>query len=644
MSRKSNQKQKMVSGIYRSNPRGFGFVVLDSGGEDVFIPQGCGKGALSGDRVMVQLDSRRDERGPSGVVSSILERGTDEIVACFTEHEGEHLVSPLRRDLPAQIALTADSQEISGLKVGDWVVCKVIYEGKELQARLLKRLGKSGHVASDLKAVCEEYGLPKPYTAAIEKKASEQEPLAVKRHDCLDLDVFTIDPVDAKDFDDGISFVEKGNLIEVGVHIADVACFVPHGSKLDEQAMARGFTSYLPGMTIGMLPDVLSSDKCSLREGVERLAHTVFLTIDPASGEVKKARRVHTLIRSRHRLNFDQVERVLSGEEDVSGIDVELAERLRKLSKLTRRMRQWRAVNEQFLPFETAEIRVLCSGKPLKLLGVHRVETGIASQMIEELMLAANVAVAKEMSQRKIHGCYRIHAAPEREALNELAGMARTVLRGQKKILFSTRKSLISFLKTIKGEESAELINLSMVRCMPRAIYSLYPDEHFGLGKPIYCHFTSPIRRYPDLLTHQQLLASDMGTRALELKQMEGLLEQINDREYTNDQAGFAISDRLKMRLVAEEMAAHRGWSLECLVARASSMGLQLYLRKYGLMGYMETESLGGKWIYDHRTLTLENVRRQTRYRVGDIIFARPLRLDTVRGELLLKPAELGFI
>ena len=638
----TTQKQKTVTGTYRSNPRGFGFVVLDAGGEDVFIPQGCANGALSGDKVMVRLDSKRDERGPSGVIASIVERGTDEFVACLTEHEDGFVISPLRRDLPAHLPL--DGEIPSSLKAGDWVVCKLVYGSSSLEARLVKRLGKSGSVTGDLKAVCEEYDLPRPYTAAAERRAAELTPVEVKRHEFLDLDVFTIDPVDAKDFDDGISYTEMGNLVEIGVHIADVACYVPHGSALDKQAMSRAFTSYLPGMTIGMLPDALSTEKCSLREGEEKLAHTVFLTIDPASGEVKKSRRIHTLIKSRHRLNFDQVERVLSGEEEVSGVDGELAERLRKVAAVTRRMRQWRAVNEEFLPFESAEIRVLCSGKPLKLLGVHRVESGIASQMIEELMLAANVAVAKEMAQRKIRGFYRIHPAPERDALEELAGMARTVLRRQKRISFSTRKSLISFLKAMKGEECAELMSLSMVRCMSRALYSLYPEEHFGLGKPVYCHFTSPIRRYPDLLTHQQLLASDTGSRAVEMKLLEEILEQVNGREYANDQAGFAISDRLKMRLVAEEMAAHRGWSLECLVARASSSGLQLYLRKYGLMGYMDVERLGGKWIYDHRALTLENVRRQTRYRVGDIIYARPLKLDTVRGELLLKPAELGFI
>ena len=639
---KNIKRAQMVSGTYRSNPRGFGFVVPDSGGDDVFIPQGCGKNALNGDRVVVQLDKSFDERGPSGVVVEILERATTEVVGCLSEHDGAMFVAPIRRDLPALIPLSNDSEMPFNSVSGDWVSCNVVYAGGRPVACIAKKLGKSGSIAGDLKAICEEYALPKTYTSAAEEKAKKLQPEQVKRHDCLDLDVFTIDPVDARDFDDGISYVEKPPFVEIGVHIADVACFVPHGSALDKAAAQRGFTSYLPGRTIGMLPDALSSDRCSLREGDERLAHSVFLTVNPETGEVKKSRRIHTLIKSRHRLNYDQVDRVLEGDAE-AGVDEALANTLKAVNRIAVKMRKWREITEEFLPFEAEEIRVICSGQPLRLLGVKKTSMGASSKMIEEFMLAANSAVAKEMSQRRICGLYRIHPEPEKEALSELAGMARTVLRHKKNLNFGNRGRFISFLKSINGEDYAELLTLNMVRCMSRAKYSVFPAVHFGLGKSLYCHFTSPIRRYPDLLTHQQLFAADSGGKPVAKEKLAEFVDVVNDLEYNNDQASFAVSDRFKMRLVSEKMRAERGTTFECLVAKASAGGLQLYLREYGLMGFMDVETLGGKWRFDRKSLVLENLNRHTRYRVGDIIFARPFRLDTVRGELLMKPAEFVF-
>jgi len=596
-------------------------------------------GAFNGDHVLVRLNRERDARGPSGVISQILERSYAQLVGSISEHDGLFYFVPLRRDLPGMLKLEAGD---TSLRSGEWVQCDLDYTHAEPIAVLKKSLGKTGSVSGDLKAICAEYGLPKKYTSVAERKAGAVTPIEAKRHDCRDLDIFTIDPVDAKDFDDGISYNEQGSVAEVGVHIADVACYVTPGSNLDKEALSRGFTSYLPGQTVGMLPSALSEELCSLQEGEERLAHSVFLTIDLKTGQVRKSRRIHTLIRSRHRLNFDQVERVLDGEES-TGVDAQLRETLKKVAALTRKMRQWRAENEQFLPFETTEYRVLCSGKPLKLMGIQQVQAGVASNLIEELMLAANSAVAQELHQRKIPGFYRIHPEPSAESLDELAGMARTILRHERKLSLGNRGRLISFLKRMQAEESSELMTLSMIRCMSRAEYSLKPELHFGLGKELYSHFTSPIRRYPDLVVHQQLLAKDRGEATLNNDVMLQYLQQINELEYNNDQASFAVSDRLKMKLIQQEMGEHRGWSLECLVAKASAAGLQLYLRKYGLMGYMEINALGGKWRYDHKNLTLENLNRHTRYRVGDVIYASPLRMDTIRGNLLLKPAEFAF-
>ncbi|MBQ7651797.1 MAG: RNB domain-containing ribonuclease [Victivallales bacterium] len=629
-------------GIFIATQRGFGFIKPSGkrgqdGFEDIFVPAEYTGGAITGDTVEYYIQ-RADSKGPVGKVTKVLSHGRHSFVGCLAEIDGKYYVRPMDRELPPLIPLA--NAELNGTVVGDWLQATfaVKPDGSAAQTAVVsRRISSTASVTGDLKAVCREYGLPNLYDKSAEENAAKLKPIELPREDCRKLDVFTIDPMDARDFDDAISFQRNGKQAILGVHIADVACYVTHNSPLDRAARRRGFTSYLPGKTISMLPLAISADQCSLRQGVDRLAHTVFLTIDCETGKVLSHRRVHTLIRSGHRLCFEQVERLLAGEQQPD-IDAALARKLKELASLAESMRRRRALEEEFLPFDAAEIRVVCTGKPLKATGIVKTEGGPASRMIEEFMLAANVAVAEEVAERKIPAFYRNHAEPSHEELAGIAKLAEVLLH-RRKIRLNHRSHLVDFLNDISGRSGCEVLNMALLRCMARAEYSVVNHGHFGLGKGLYCHFTSPIRRYTDLLLHQQLIAADLGGgRMLSTDEVREMQDAVNALELNNDYAAFALSDRLKMRLMEERISEDRKTVFECMVVKATPSGLSLYLPEYGLMAFMEVESFHGHgWRYDSKNGGFCNGSMRRRF--GDVILARPKRADMVRGELTMKEA-----
>ncbi len=553
-----------VSGVFHRNPKGFGFVTPAKGGEDIFVQVDQTEGALSGDQVLVAVHPVRDARGPSGTILRIERRSHSEAVGVLTEERsrsGARLFRPLRRDLPPLLEVSTPEAELTGIATGDWVVGTL--RDPEADESLptvdiRRRLGRQATIASDLNAICEEFNIPRKYDRRSEAHAAALPEADVPREDCLALDIFTCDPMDARDFDDAIS-LEAGSRpgeVVLGVHIADVACIVQQGKVLDRAARGRGFTTYLPGRTIGMLPDALSNDRCSLREGVERLAHSVFLTVDEGTGEILSSRRVHTRIRSRHRLCYEQVDRVLAGEGDprLSGA---FCAKLRRANALAERMRELRARREAFLPLDVPEVRVLCTGSPVRMVGLQRSHVGPSSLMIEEFMLAANVRVAMELRERQIPGFYRNHEAPAPESLREFARQAAE-LAGGKPVKWSSREALAQYLKRLHAVPGGELLCIQLLRKMPRAEYGVGNAGHYGLGKEVYCHFTSPIRRYADLLVHQQLLAFDMRRPPAKAAGLAGIGESLNALEMEIDQAGFAASDRLKLRYLQEAECSRR--------------------------------------------------------------------------------------
>lgn len=634
-----------ASAILRLNNRGQAYATLEDqtqGLDRVQVATEYVGGALPGDRVLLKIIP--EER--AGQVEKILSRAHEQLVGVLAwQPEGGYGVRPLRRDLPAFLTLSADElPELPGNpKLGDWVLANLtdVVDAQGMPGvAIVRRLGRQGRLTSDLKAIVSEYNLPAPYTAAAERRSLEWPLVEVDREDHRDLLVVTIDPPDAKDFDDALSLRagKSPGLLEVGVHIADVACFVEPGGQLDTAAKARGFTAYLPGLTLPMLPTPLAADRCSLLEGEDRWCHSVFLQIDEATGEVRGRRRAHTLIRNRKRLGFDEVERVLDAEE-VIGVKDEVRQMLRQMGKLTELMRQRRARLEEFLPMALPEMQVLCGGKPPKLIGLRKVVASPAHELVEEMMLAANEAVAEEMWKKQLPALYRCHVEPEAENLEMYAGQMETIGKG-KKLRFTSRSRLVRFLRGLGTDTGARLANMALLRCLPRAQYQVANLGHYGLGKFWYCHFTSPIRRYPDLLVHQQLLAHDLQQPLQSAAQLEDAAARCNDQEQNIDQAGYAAADRFKLRYLMEQTSNQQALCLEGVVWRVTPAGLQVYLEDYGLMGFLASEYLGaGQWRYDPVRQTLSSGHADSRWRFGNVVYVTLLSADTVKGTLLLAPA-----
>ncbi len=638
----------LVAGTIQVNGRGFGFVTRQDGGTDIFIPPPALLGAISGDRVLVALTDQDDERGPVGEVRRITERRHRVLVASLVELPSGPAVRPLRRELPAFVDLADGGHAIDPADVdpGDWVEVSLLTPDSPqapLQAVLLRRLGGADPISADLDAIVAEFGLPEPWSAAEEQAAARLEPVALERVDATALEAVTIDPLDAQDFDDALSITPgpQPGLVTIGVHIADVAAYVPADSAFDAGARARGFTAYLPGRTLPMLPAALAGRTCSLIAGEERLAHSVFMDIDAASGEVVSRRRQRTRIRVVQRLTFEDVAAVLADHPAGRGrIPPRVHEIVRHLGEVARACRTRRAAQDAFLDLALPEIRVLCTGAPPRIQALQRVEAGPAHQLVEEFMLAANTAVAEELLERGLPGLFRNHDEPKPADLAAFLVWARQTLHTRLPAL-GDRAAVNRLLAEVAQDALRDTVLAQFLRALPRAGYGVECRGHYGLGKEIYCHFTSPIRRYPDLVVHQQLLALDLGRTPRGAADCDALGQACTSLEEQVDTATYAAVDRLKLRYLRQRQEQSPGEVYEGTVSRCSSDGLGVYLPEVGMVGVVPASRLpGGPYRLDRHSGQLRGSRGGKSYKAGDVIYVQCRRADTVRGELHLEPVQ----
>ena len=642
--RRKTQNTQPIIGTLSVNIHGFGFVAIPGG--SVFIPAQFIHGALSGDTVEVALDPQSDPERPSGSIKRILERRFSSIVGCVAiSKKGEYYLRPMRRELPQTFRLVDRNGDMPKCAAGDWVKAELpiqqdYSEETAVFAVLGDIIGSYGNITADLDAIVSEFSLPEPYSDEETEKAARLRPTRVTRLDYTGKCTVTIDPTDARDFDDALSCERQrgSGYLVVGVHIADVACYIHNGSHFDVEARRRGFTSYLPGRTLPMIPKSLSNTLCCLQAGVKRLAHTVFLVMDEHTGEIKSYKRCHSTIQVTQRLCYDQVQNYFDGRpfEAEPGV-LKLLDRLRDLSRL---MRARRRREEQFLPMEMPEIRAVCSEHPPKLVGVRAEEDSPAHQLVEEFMLAANQCIAEEMLSLGLPALFRNHQAPDTEKLNDFVETAM-VMTGMKVGNLSSRHNICNFLRKAAESPLKDVLYMSFLRHLPRADYGEQCLGHYGLGKERYCHFTSPIRRYPDTLVHQQLLAYDLRKATYDTEAVAQLGAQCSALEYNCSQAEFAAQDRLKIRLIDESRRQDRNFTLVGEVCRITKAGAQLYLPEYGLIAFINEDQLpSSRWSFDHHACIWRNLRGGK-----DLTIAMTLRLqvvdaDPVRGDLDLRPSS----
>jgi ribonuclease R len=621
---------------------GFGFVTPPPGDggvirEDIFIPPQFIRDAVDGDEVKVELLPPREEfgssdKGPAGKIVEIIRREKQEFVG---ELVAGHRVRPLNRKMPEDIELSGS--RIGG-KRGDWVKVRLLdCRDGVWRGSVKKVLGKAGIISADLDAIMEEYHLEPRYNEAFDAEAAAIVPREIPREDRTGELTVTIDPFDAKDFDDALSILpgEDANTVIVGVHISDVASYIAPKTVFDKEAAKRGFSCYLPGRTLPMLPPALTA-RISLQQNQKSLAHSVYLTVEKNSGKILSARRIHTVIEVDHRLNYEEVQEFFDRGNAPAPWDDSLKNALKQLLDVTRAMRKYRKETEDFIDLALPEIRILCDEKSNELLGLSAKSSRESEAVVEECMLAANSAVGTELGEKGIAGLYRVHPAPEADKIAEFSDMVREsfgIVPGD----LTDRKAVNKFIAELPDTPRRPVILNLLLRSMPRAGYLEKPALHFGLGKGRYSHFTSPIRRYTDLTIHQQLWNYDLKERTRAVNTMAKVAERCSELEENNDAAYFAASDRLKLRYLQELLEKGGENFYEGIIAKVTSAGLQVDIFGLGLYGFVPRDYLGG---VSRRGYGFRRSSEDAGYKPGDFIYLRLNTIDFARGSAIFTPAK----
>ncbi len=619
----------LVPGKISLTRSGDGFVRPDSPGEDVFIASVNLATAMDGDHVVARIESRPKRRNPAGRVIKILERAHNTVVG--TLHHGRRFayVVPLDRRVSRDL-LIGDSDQ-RGAKDGDVVVARYISygEGTVGPAGAVETvLGRLSEPGVDILALAHSFGLAIDFPADVLFAAEEatreaQRFPGAERIDRTDLMVMTIDPADAKDHDDALSIARAdGDRYEVGVHIADVAHYIVENGPIDLEARARGTSVYLVDRTIPMLPEQLSGDACSLRSGVDRFALSLFVTLDEMGRPVAH-RLERTTIRSRHRLSYEQVQAVLDGN---SSIDPATDSVLRTLDDVARLVRV-RRFEGGALDLDLPEAKVLldAEGYPLD---IQRVERLASHRLVEDFMILANEVIARECEARGLPVLYRVHEPPTRQRAEELGEfLARFGLKIPRKRALRP-SDLQGLLKAVAGRREQHLINTVVLRSMKRARYAAENLGHFGLGSGAYLHFTSPIRRYPDLVVHRALVRSIIeGREPREWAEgeLDGLAERTSEREKA---ATDAERESVALKKV-EFMERHLGDEFDGRVTGVQAFGFFVTLDAYFVDGLVHVNSLRDdfyRFQEGEYALIGDNGRR--RYRLGDRVRVQVTRVD----------------
>jgi len=661
------QPSGRVVGTFRANPRGFGFVVPDepTSHGDLYIPPEATLDAVTGDRVACKL-IRRGKRGGKhqfgGRIVEILERGRNQFVGELCEEGGIWYVQPNGNTLHVPIVVT-DVGAKSG-RVGDQVVVEIVNypsQGRPAKGVIVERLGKTGAPGIDLLSIIKQYNLPETFDEAVKDEArravGEYDPEAARseREDLSDFTIITIDPDDAKDFDDAISLrrlsrdqaksrggrrgrgPRTGSPVwELGVHIADVSAFVPPGGVLDASARERGTSTYFPGHVIPMLPEILSNGVCSLQEGEPRLTKSAFIEYDQ-EGRVVSARFANSIIQSTKRLTYGQAQKIIDGKKGRQRKEVvELVENMNTLAK---RIRQ-RRLKQGMIVLDLPDVELVLD-KDGRVIDAVPEDTSFSHTIIEMFMVEANEAVARLMRDNDVPFIRRIHEEPDEEALESMARFLKAAGYPLPKSL--EPHDLQSLLDRLRGKPEAYAVNLAILKSMQMAEYSPEETGHFALGSDCYSHFTSPIRRYPDLMLHRLLdlylegafkgkrraQREDVPTKE-ELRPIGGQLSYLSRRSESAER-------ELKTLKVLQLLAEHVGDHFDGVVTGVTNFGLFVQHPKYLIDGLLRVEHLGDDWWeVDAKTGRVVGERSRQVFAMGSVVKVQIAEVDVTARQLNL--------
>jgi ribonuclease R len=636
-----------ITGVFRANARGYGFLSpeqsIDEG--DVFIPAKATGSAMTGDRVVARITRRgsKDEDGRlTGEIVRVLQRAHTSVVGTLRQEQSGWFAQPDGGDFSRPIEI--DGVDARKVRHGDKVSVEIrFYPTHSQPARgvIAEVLGRPGRFDTETTAVIQRHHLCDAFDASSLVEASNAkmsfDPRNVQgREDLTDELIVTIDPPDAKDFDDAVSLAcdEEGRWV-LGVHIADVSYFVPEGSALDRAACRRGNSVYLPGRTLPMLPEMLSNGICSLQPGQPRYTKSVYLVYNK-DGQVQSSYFANTMIKSSARLSYQEADRILKG--DPCGFSQEVIALLHDMETLARLI-ETRRRRAGMLQLKMAE-RELVRDDEGQVIGVQPEDTSYPHTIIEMFMVEANVAVATLLDRYCIPFMRRIHPEPDANALRQLSQTLR--LLGVTLSRQPQRSDLQALLDRIQNTRMALPVNILVLRSLEIATYSPASIGHYALAASKYCHFTSPIRRYADLMVHRALQAYligqlDRARRFYAFPDLEEIGQHISETEQTAEEAEQELKTILILHLLRKQI----GQELTGIVVNLTGFGASVNLPEYGVEGLIPREALGpDHWQFDEQSQCLVGRHSGVILRLAQTLRVRIVDVHPAAGQLDLAPAH----
>ncbi len=667
-------KTSVMEGVFRRKHNGKNTFLPDDGGEPILVAERNSLHAMDGDRVKIQMMARRRGHVREAQVTAILQRADKSFVGKLSVSKDFAFVLTEDRTLNNDIFIPKG--QLKGGKTGDKVIAKIIEwpEGsKNPIGKIVEVLGKSGENETEMHAILAEFGLPYTYPKAVEEAANHIDATITaadyaEREDFRDRLTFTIDPRDAKDFDDALSFkilsaAAGRTLYEIGVHIADVSHYVQEGSLIDKEAIKRATSVYLVDRTIPMLPERLCNFICSLRPDEEKLCYSVIFEMNEKA-EVKRWHLAHTVIKSDRRFAYEEVQAFLEARGEASpddyktptllpkdatpllvkdgqGEEPDLATALITLNALAKQLRA-RRFAAGAVDFDRPEVHfdIDEKGHPI---GTFVKVAKDANKLIEEFMLLANRTVAESVGRvpkgkkPKVLP-YRIHEQPDQD---KLMNLSQFVTKFGRKLKTTGSKQEISknlnkLLHEVQGQKEQNLVEMVALRAMMKAKYSTVNIGHYGLAFDYYTHFTSPIRRYPDLMVHRLLSRYADGGRSANQERYEALCEQSSEMEQT-----AALAERASIKYKQVEFMADRlGQEFDGIISGITEFGLYVELNESKCEGMVPLRDLDDDYYdFDERNYQLIGRRYHHRYTLGD-----PVRVEVARANLDKKQLDFALV
>ncbi|MFA9397832.1 MAG: ribonuclease R [Clostridiaceae bacterium] len=635
------ERMGLVIGKLQGNQKGFGFLITSDDSEDIFIPLNAMNGAMNGDKVIGKITSgTHGTKKCEGEIVRIVERANITIIGIYEDNKNFGFVVPNDKRITQDIFVPKAAR--NGAKSKDVVIVNITLWGENRrnpEGEIISILGKTGDKGIDILSIIKEFKLPEEfsqkvldYAESIPEKIPEEE--YKKRIDLRDINTVTIDGEDAKDLDDAVSIkkLENGNYY-LGVHIADVSNYVRSNNTLDKEALYRGTSVYLIDRVIPMLPQKLSNGICSLNPKVDRLTLSCFMEIDK-NGKVVDHKIFESIIRTNERMTYTNVTKIIrdKDEELIKRYDYLYSDFLlmEELFNVLNKRRMKRGTID--FDFQESKIILDENGKPIDILAYER---AIANKIIEEFMLVCNETVAEHFFWANIPFVYRIHEEPNEEKLTHFNEFAHNLGYSIKWGNEIHPKALQKVIKDAKGKPEETIVSTLLLRSMKQAKYSSECVGHFGLAAKYYCHFTSPIRRYPDLMIHRIIKMSLNGKigekeyAKLE-KDVEFASVQSSERERLAEEAEREVDDLKK----AEYMKERIGEIYDGIISSVTGFGIFVELHNT-VEGLVHISALDDDYyIYDENHLTLTGERTKKIYKIGDSLKIKVTKVDLVSHEV----------